>query len=98
VGLFLLRRDYSHTAWWLGAGAWIGIIGTVGAAMFPFMMPSSSHPDMSLTVWDASSSQLTLTWMLGAAVVFVPAIIAYTSWAFWVMRGKVREIDADHGY
>jgi cytochrome d ubiquinol oxidase subunit II len=98
AGLFLLRRDCSHTAWWLGAGAWIGIIGTVGAAMFPFMMPSSSHPGMSLTVWDASSSQLTLTWMLGAAVVFVPAIIAYTSWAFWVMRGKVKEIDADHGY
>lgn len=98
IGLFVLRKDHSHTAWWLGAGAWIGIIGTVGASMFPFLMPSVSQPNMSLTVWDSSSSLLTLTWMLGAAAVFVPAIIAYTGWAFWVMRGKVDEIDPDHGY
>jgi cytochrome d ubiquinol oxidase subunit II len=98
IGLLLLRKDRSHAAWWLGAGAWIGIIGTVGTAMFPFMMPSVSHPNMSLTVWDSSSSMLTLIWMLGTALVFVPAVIAYTSWAFWVMRGKVREVDSHHGY
>ncbi len=52
-------------AWWLGALAWIGVIGTVGAAMFPFIMPSSSNPGHSLTLWNSGSSRVTLTWMVG---------------------------------
>jgi cytochrome d ubiquinol oxidase subunit II len=91
----------SHLAWWLGALGWIGILGTVGAAMFPFMMPSSTSPEHSLTVWNASSSEHTLMWMTLWTAIFVPAILAYTSWAFWIMRGKVStdhvEND-DHAY
>ncbi|MEJ2508961.1 MAG: cytochrome d ubiquinol oxidase subunit II [Gammaproteobacteria bacterium] len=101
IGIWALRRGLSHFAWWLGALGWIGTIGTVGAAMFPFMMPSSSNPSQSLTVWDASSSQTTLIWMLGWTIVFVPIVITYTSWAFWVMRGKVTPAHVendDHAY
>ena len=64
-------------------------IATAGAALFPFLMPSSSEPNASLTVWDASSSKLTLAIMLGAAVIFLPIIIAYTTWVYHVMRGPV---------
>jgi cytochrome d ubiquinol oxidase subunit II len=101
LGIEAARRQRSHLAWWLGALGWIGIIGTVGAAMFPFMMPSSLEPSHSLTVWNASSSQLTLIWMTGFSVVFVPLILWYTSWAFWVMRGKVSESQVasdEHAY
>ncbi len=66
------------------------MIGTAGVALFPFLLPSSSMPAQSLTVWNSSSSQLTLTWMVFFAVIFVPLILWYTSWAFYVMRGKVR--------
>jgi len=88
-------------AWWLGALAWIGVIGTAGTALFPFLLPSSITPSQSLTVWNASSSQLTLTWMLGFALVFVPLVLWYTSWAFYVMRGKVHAEHVaadDHAY
>ena len=66
-----------------------GVIGTAGAAMFPFVMPSSSHPSASLTVWDSVSSQLTLALMFWATLLFMPLIISYTAWAYRVMRGKV---------
>ncbi len=66
-----------------------GIIGTAGAAMFPFVMPSSSMPNASLTVWDSVSSPMTLALMLGATVLFMPLIVLYTGWAYRVMRGKV---------
>ena len=90
IGAWLAARaDRSHLGWWLGALAWIGVIGSAGAALFPFMLPSSTDPSMSLTVWNASSSKDTLLWMAGFAAVFVPLILWYTSWAFWVMRGKV---------
>ncbi|MGD8842444.1 MAG: cytochrome d ubiquinol oxidase subunit II [Gammaproteobacteria bacterium] len=101
LGTLVGAGGRSHLAWWLGALAWIGILGTVGAAMFPFMMPSSTDPAHSLTVWNASSSEHTLVWMTLWTAIFVPAILAYTSWAFWVMRGKVSTDQVendDHAY
>ncbi len=70
-----------------------GTITTAGTALFPFLLPSSSHPGASLTVWDASSSKLTLAVMLGAVAIFLPPVLAYTAWAYRVMRGPVRERD-----
>ncbi|GLU34790.1 cytochrome d ubiquinol oxidase subunit II [Trinickia caryophylli] len=101
LGLVFLRARRTTPAWWCGALAWIGVIGTVGVSMFPFLMPSSSNPSQSLTVWNSVSSRTTLIWMTGWTVVFVPAILAYTSWAFYVMRGKVKaeRVEADpHAY
>ncbi|HYH22670.1 MAG TPA: cytochrome d ubiquinol oxidase subunit II [Azospirillum sp.] len=66
-----------------------GIIGTAGLSLFPFVMPSSSHPGSSLTVWDAPSSHLTLTVMFWAVVVFLPLVLAYTVWCYARMWGKV---------
>jgi len=67
-----------------------GVIGSLGVSLFPFLLPSSSDPSSSLTVWDASSSHMTLWIMLIAAVVFLPIIMAYTSWVYYVLRGPVR--------
>ena len=72
-------------------------IATTGAALFPFLLPSSSQPSASLTVWDASSSKLTLEIMLGAVVLFLPIVLAYTTFVYRVMRGPVtrQQIEAD---
>ena len=66
-----------------------GIVGTAGLSMFPFIMPSSTHPGSSLTVWDAPSSHLTLTVMFWAVVIFLPIVLAYTVWCYSRMWGKV---------
>lgn len=96
-----LRLDKPVLGWWLGALSWIGTIGTAGVAMFPFLMPSTTTPSQSLTVWNASSSAYTLAWMLVFTVIFMPAVIAYTSWAFRIMGGKVQSETIsrnDHSY
>lgn len=67
----------------------LGIIFTAGAAIFPFVLPSSTDPRSSLTVWDCVSSQRTLGIMFWVALIMTPIIIAYTSWAYRVMRGKL---------
>jgi len=69
----------------------LGIISTVGLSMFPFILPSSIQPQASLTVWDASSSHMTLFIMLVVSVVFVPIVVAYTAWVYRVLWGKVDE-------
>jgi cytochrome d ubiquinol oxidase subunit II len=66
-----------------------GVIGTAGLSVFPFMLPSSLDPSASLTVWDASSSRLTLFIMLIATLIFLPLILAYTAWVYRVLRGRV---------
>ena len=66
----------------------VGIISTVGLSMFPFILPSSIDAKSSLTVWNASSSHLTLFIMLIVTVVFLPIVLAYTAWAFKVMWGR----------
>jgi len=76
-----------------------GIILTAGAAMFPFIMPSSTDPNSSLIAWDAVSSHLTLTVMFWAAMIFVPIILGYTTWTYAKMwrRVSVEEIRSqDH--
>jgi len=66
-----------------------GTILTGGFALFPFLLPSSTFPNQSLTVWDASSSAKTLLIMLGAVTVFLPIILAYTGWVYRVLRGRL---------
>ncbi|AXI04072.1 cytochrome d ubiquinol oxidase subunit II [Aquirhabdus parva] len=83
------RSGKTLWAFILSAVGIAGVIGTAGVSMFPFIMPSSSDPRSSLTVWDATSSHLTLFIMLVVALIFVPIILIYTSWAYAVMRGKV---------
>ena len=68
-----------------------GVVLTAGFALFPFVMPSSSDPAGSLTVWDATSSHRTLQVMFWGAMVFLPVVLAYTSWVYRVMRGTVTE-------
>ncbi len=67
----------------------LAVILTAGVALFPFVLPSSSKPQASLTAWDAVSSHTTLNVMFWVALVFTPIVLAYTAWAYHVMAGKV---------
>lgn len=71
----------------------VGVILTAGIALFPFILPSVSNPNASLTIWDATSSHLTLNLMFWAVVIFLPIIFAYTIWAYRVMWRRLSEED-----
>lgn len=68
-----------------------GIIITAAVSMFPFVMPSSSKPGESLLMWDATSSELTLTIMFFLALIFVVISLAYTIWSYYKMFGRIDE-------
>ena len=67
----------------------LGIVLTPLVAMFPFIMPSSTDARSSLTIWDCTSSQLTLQIMLVVTLIFLPIVLIYTGWAYKVMSGKL---------
>ena len=75
-----------------------GVILTAGFSMFPFLMPSSTMPQASLTLWDATSSLLTLKIMFFVACIFVPIILAYTTYSYYVMRGRIKQSDLNKSH
>lgn len=97
LALVASARQRAGAAFVLSALAVAGVVLTAGFALFPFVMPSSSDPKSSLTLWDAVSSHRTLQIMFWAVVVFLPIIVAYTAWIYRVMRGKVTERHVQEG-
>lgn len=75
-----------------------GVILTAGFSMFPFLLPSSTMPQASLTLWDATSSLLTLKIMFFVACIFVPLILAYTTYSYYVMRGRIKQSDLNQSH
>ncbi|NTW00564.1 MAG: cytochrome d ubiquinol oxidase subunit II [Oscillochloris sp.] len=62
---------------------------TIFMSLFPRVMVSSLNPDWSLTIYNASSSQKTLTVMTVVALVFVPIVLIYQGWSYWVFRQRL---------
>jgi cytochrome bd ubiquinol oxidase subunit II len=85
----MARRKHHRSAFLASSVAVIGTLFSAGFALFPFLMPSSLDPRSSLTIWDASSSQHTLGLMLIAVIIFMPLILAYTTWVYRVLRGRI---------
>jgi cytochrome bd ubiquinol oxidase subunit II len=96
----ILARRARHGRAFLASGLAIaGTILSAGFALYPFLMPSNLDPKSSLTIWDASSSHTTLGLMLISVIVFLPIVIAYTTWVYSVLRGRVSlaHIKETHG-
>ncbi|MGQ3674949.1 cytochrome d ubiquinol oxidase subunit II [Xanthobacter sp. TB0139] len=91
----LTRARLPGLAYVFSALTLVGIIGTAGLSMFPFIMPSTTSLNSSLTIWDAASSALTLKVMLGAVVIFLPIVLLYTLWCYYKMWGKVTVEDIE---
>jgi len=68
--------------------------------MFPGMIISNMNKDWTITAFNGSSSQLTLTIMLGVALVFVPIVICYQFWMYRTFAGPVtrEDLQDDHSY
>ncbi len=84
-----IRRNMQGYAF--GAMAATILLGTavVFAGLFPNVMPSSLDPAYSLTVYNASSSQMTLQIMSVVALFFVPIVLAYQGWSYYVFGKRV---------
>lgn len=89
AGVFFIKQMKAGLAIISSSVMILGIVLTPLLAMFPFIMPSSTDPRSSLTIWDCTSSQLTLQIMLVVTLIFLPIVLIYTGWAYKVMSGKL---------
>jgi cytochrome d ubiquinol oxidase subunit II len=81
------KRD--GLAFFYSSAAFVGLWGIAGSLLFPNLVPASNNPDLSLTIYNASSGLLTLKVMLIIAAVGMPIVIGYTVYLYKVFRGKV---------
>lgn len=62
---------------------------TIFMSLYPRVIVSSLNPDWSLTIYNASSSPYTLQVMTIVALIFVPIVLAYQGWTYWVFRQRL---------
>ncbi|MFS0732095.1 cytochrome d ubiquinol oxidase subunit II [Microbacterium sp. 1P10UB] len=82
-------REREGRSFAFGAGTVAFAVLTLWFALFPNVMPSNTDPAFSLTIDNASSTDYTLTIMTWAAVIFLPLVLAYQGWTYWVFRKRV---------
>ncbi len=87
--ILFIRLMKAFAAIVASSAAMLAIILTPLIAMFPFILPSSANARSSLTIWDCTSSQLTLEIMLFVVIIFLPIVLGYTTWAYRTMSGKI---------
>jgi cytochrome d ubiquinol oxidase subunit II len=87
---FLNRKGRSKGAFIASCCGIVFVMLAVAGALFPYMVPCTNEPDWSLTVFNSSSSRLTLISMLIIALVGMPIVLGYTWFIHHVFRGKVK--------
>jgi cytochrome d ubiquinol oxidase subunit II len=87
-----LALDYTGRGGWAFAATAL-TIGLASAALFralwPDVVPSTVDPAHSLTHENAAATAKTLGIMSWAALVFLPLILLYQGWTYWVFRKRV---------
>jgi len=68
----------------------VALVALLGAALFPYLVPSRPVAEHSLTVWNAASSAKTLGIMALIAAIGMPAVLAYTAVVYWTFWGRVQ--------
>jgi cytochrome d ubiquinol oxidase subunit II len=89
AGLAANRAGREGWAFVFSAVTLAGAVAYLFSVLYPNVMPASNDPALSLTIWNASSTDYTLRIMTIVAVVFTPIVLAYQAWTYWVFRKRV---------
>lgn len=88
AGYFIFNKR-SGWAFIMTALAILFAVSTIFLVLYPRVLVSSLKPEWSLTIYNASSSPYTLKVMTIIALVFLPFVLAYQAWAYWVFRKRI---------
>jgi len=85
----LIHRQHMGWAFIMTCLTLVFSVSTIFMSLYPRVMVSSLNPNWSLTIYNASSTPYTLTVMSVVALVFVPLVLAYQGWTYWVFRHRI---------
>lgn len=85
-----IHKGREFLAFLSSCGAIITLFGLFALGIYPNIVPSNPNPEFSLTIYNAASSEKTLSTMLIMAIIGIPFVLAYTISIYWIFRGKVK--------
>lgn len=68
----------------------ICLLALYGVGTYPYVVRAINNPDLSLTIYNSSSSEKTLSILVIIALIGVPLVMSYTAAIYYVFRGKVK--------
>lgn len=89
LAMFLSAKRFTGSAFLVSSVVVFYVVVTTAGSMFPFILPSSIAPASSLTVWDSSGSYYALHTLFYATLFLMPVVMAYTTWVYRTLRGKI---------
>lgn len=93
AAVLLQIKGFTGKAFICSSLAIVMVTVTAFASMFPNVMISTTSPDFSLNIYNASSSPYTLKIMTIVALTAVPVVLLYLAWSYWIFRARVTEKD-----
>lgn len=93
ISLLLQLKRREGWAFFFNSLTLISAVAFLFCVLFPNVMPASNGADLSLTIYNASSSHYTLQIMTVVALVFTPLVLLYQAWTYWVFRKRVSPQD-----
>jgi cytochrome d ubiquinol oxidase subunit II len=87
--IWFIRNKHDGWAFLMTGLTIVTTVITIFLTLFPRVMISSLKPEWSLTIYNASSTPYTLTVMTIVAVIFVPIVLAYQGWTYYVFGKRV---------
>lgn len=95
IGYFIRERRHGWAFVASGANLALSVL-TIFSGLYPRLVISNLNPEWNLTIYNASSSDYTLQVMSLVALIFVPIVLAYQSWSYWVFRKRVSRKDLEY--
>jgi cytochrome d ubiquinol oxidase subunit II len=93
LAVFFAKKDRVFPAFCSNILAFLFVVESGLASIYPYMLKSSVSPEYGINIFEAASSHMTLSVMLGGALVFVPIVIIYQMWAYTLFKEKIKEIE-----
>jgi len=85
-----ISKEHNLRAFLSSCGIIFTLMVLLGIGMYPNLVVSNPNPEFSLNIYNAASSQKTLSIMLLIAAIGMPSVLAYTAMIYWIFRGKVK--------
>lgn len=95
IGYFIREKRHGWAFAASGANLALSVL-TIFSGLYPRLVISNLNPDWNLTIYNASSSPYTLQVMTVVALIFVPLVLLYQGWTYWVFRQRVTRKDVKY--
>ncbi len=95
---WFIRQKQDGWAFLLTSLTIVFAAATIFLTLYPRVLVSSLDPNFSLTIYNSASGPNTLRVMTIVALIFVPIVLVYQGWSYWIFRKRVSEKAQDLHY